>query len=56
MSGDADRYACDDCGTTFAASAATRTATMGGLDADAWQTLCCPNCGARVKTVFVGRP
>ncbi|MFC6786297.1 hypothetical protein ACFQFH_10450 [Halobaculum halobium] len=52
---DADRYTCDDCGAEFAASAATRTETIGALDSDAWQTLCCPTCGARVKTVFVGR-
>lgn len=52
---DADRYACDDCETEFGASAATRTEPMGDLDTDAWQTLCCPACGARVKTVFVAR-
>ncbi|WP_435062625.1 hypothetical protein [Halobaculum sp. EA56] len=50
----ADRYACDNCGAEFAAGEATRTETMGDLDADTWQTLCCPTCGARVKTVFVG--
>ena len=55
MTGDDDRYDCDDCGTEFTADEATRTATMGDLDADAWQTLCCPACGARVKTVYVGR-
>ena len=49
-----DDYACDDCGTEFTASEATRAETMGGLDPDTWQTLCCPACGARVKTVFVG--
>jgi hypothetical protein len=27
---------------------------MGGLDPDKWQTLCCPDCGSRLKTVFVG--
>ncbi|UIO99442.1 hypothetical protein Hbl1158_13060 [Halobaculum sp. CBA1158] len=47
-------YACDNCGAEFTASEAIRTETMGDLDADAWQTLCCPTCGARVKTVFVG--
>ncbi|QZP38788.1 hypothetical protein [Halobaculum magnesiiphilum] len=48
-------YTCDNCGAEFTSAEATRTETMGGLDADAWQTLCCPTCGARVKTVFVGR-
>ncbi|QZX98515.1 hypothetical protein [Halobaculum rubrum] len=51
---DGSRYTCDDCGTGFRTSEATRTRTMGGLDPDAWQTLCCPACGVRVKTVFVG--
>lgn len=48
-------YACDNCGADFTSVGATRTETMGGLDADAWQTLCCPACGVRVKTVFMGR-
>lgn len=50
---DTEAYTCDNCGTRFSQSDATRTETMGGLDADTWQTLCCPACGARVKTVFV---
>lgn len=54
MSGDADRYACDNCGADFDSGGATRTATMGDLNSDTWQTLCCPGCGARVKPVFVG--
>ncbi|SHG79720.1 hypothetical protein [Halobaculum gomorrense] len=52
---DADRYACDNCGAAFDADEATRTTTVGDLDSETWQTLCCPNYGARVKTVFVGR-
>ena len=48
-------YTCDNCGAEFGAAEATRTETMGGLDPDAWQTLCCPACSVRVKTVFVGR-
>lgn len=51
--GDAEAYTCDNCDTEFGRSAATRTETMGELDAETWQTLCCPVCGARVKTVFV---
>lgn len=52
--GDADEYTCDSCAATFGRAAATRTETMGGLDPSTWQTLCCPACGARVRTVYVG--
>jgi uncharacterized protein (UPF0212 family) len=27
---------------------------MAGLDPAKWQTLCCPNCGRRLETAFVG--
>jgi hypothetical protein len=33
---------------------AIRGETMGGLDPETWQTLSCPHCGNRLKTVFVG--
>lgn len=46
---------CEECGETVPRKAATRTGTMGSLDPTTWQTLCCPACGARLKTVFVGR-
>jgi DNA-directed RNA polymerase subunit RPC12/RpoP len=46
--------ACDTCGATVAVADATRTETMGGLDPSKWQTLCCPDCGSRLQTVFVG--
>jgi Zn finger protein HypA/HybF involved in hydrogenase expression len=46
---------CDTCEAEVPADDATRTKTMGGLDATKWQTLCCPRCGNRLKTVFVGR-
>ena len=36
------------------AEAAVRRETMGDLDPTTWQTFCCPNCGSRLKTVFVG--
>jgi exosome complex RNA-binding protein Csl4 len=49
-----DSFECDTCGTTADRETAIRTKTMGGLDETKWQTLCCPNCGARLKTVFVG--
>lgn len=46
---------CETCDSDVAREAATRTGTMGDLDPTTWQTLCCPGCGARLKTVFVGR-
>lgn len=45
---------CEHCETTVDPSDATRSKTMGGLDQNRWQTLCCPTCGSRLKTVFVG--
>ncbi|WP_174182914.1 hypothetical protein [Halococcoides cellulosivorans] len=45
---------CENCGTTVDRADAIRTETMGDLDRDRWQTLCCPDCGARLETVFVG--
>lgn len=45
---------CEACGETVPRDAATRRETMGSLDPTKWQTLCCPTCGARLKTVFVG--
>ena len=45
---------CDTCGEGVPRTAATRTETYGDLDSDTWQTLCCPACGSRLKTVFVG--
>lgn len=47
-------FECETCGEEVARAAATRTETYGGLDSDKWQTLCCPTCGTRLKTVFVG--
>lgn len=49
-----DEYECGNCGERFSREAAIRSKTMGGLDAKKWQTLNCPVCGARVKTVYVG--
>ena len=48
-----DRLRCDRCGAVDVEDA-TRTRTVGDLDPDTWQTLCCPDCGARLRTVFVG--
>jgi len=45
---------CDACEADVARADAVRTETMGDLDPTTWQTLCCPTCGRRLKTVFVG--
>ena len=55
MTADArDRFECERCGTVASRAETRRSKTMGGLDPKRWQTLCCPNCGTRLKTVFVG--
>ena len=54
MTTDDGPFECDTCGTHVAFDEARRTETIGGLDATKWQTLCCPNCGSRLKTVYVG--
>lgn len=51
---DADPLECDRCGAVVDPSEATRSETMGDLDPEKWQTLNCPHCGERLKTVFVG--
>jgi len=48
-----DRLRCDRCGAVDVEDA-TRTRTVGDLDPDTWQTLCCPDCGVRLRTVYVG--
>lgn len=45
---------CEQCRLSVGRDKATRTETMGNLDPEKWQTLCCPSCGQRLKTVFVG--
>lgn len=45
---------CDTCETVVAFEDARRSKTIGGLDPTTWQTLCCPACGSRLRTVFVG--
>lgn len=45
---------CDSCGRTVSRDEAIRQETVGDLDPDTWQTLCCPDCGSRLVTVFVG--
>ncbi len=44
---------CETCGRDVDRSTARRVETYGGLDPEKWQTLCCPKCGSRLKTVFV---
>ena len=51
---DSEPLTCETCETTVDPADAIRTETMGDLDATKWQTLCCPTCGGRLKTVFVG--
>ncbi len=50
---DEDLY-CDTCEQSVTREDAIRRETMADLDPDKWQVLCCPNCGNRLKTVFVG--
>lgn len=50
---DEDGIHCDTCSTTITPDDVIRTKTYGDLDTDRWQTLCCPTCGVRLKTVFV---
>lgn len=45
---------CENCGAAAPFEEAIRRETMGGLDPKRWQTLCCPSCGSRLETVFVG--
>ncbi|QRV16605.1 hypothetical protein [Haloterrigena salifodinae] len=47
-------FECDTCDADVRFEEARRTKTMGGLDSTTWQTLCCPHCGSRLKTVYVG--
>ena len=49
-----DPIQCDTCGREVRPAEAIRTETYAGLDPEKWQTLCCPNCGSRLETVFVG--
>lgn len=49
-----DELFCDTCERSVDRADATRSEPMGNLDPHTWQMLCCPNCGNRLKTVFVG--
>jgi DNA-directed RNA polymerase subunit RPC12/RpoP len=50
---DADAIQCETCRTRVAVDDTIRRRTYGDLDPDRWQTLCCPDCGTRLKTVLV---
>jgi NAD-dependent SIR2 family protein deacetylase len=45
---------CATCERSVRPEDATRTRTCGDLDPERWQTPCCPDCGRRLKTVFLG--
>lgn len=47
-------FRCDTCDRTVTRGEAIRRETMGGLDPEKWQTFCCPDCGRRLQTVYVG--
>jgi DNA-directed RNA polymerase subunit RPC12/RpoP len=51
---DDDSLHCDTCDATVDVTDARRSETYGDLDPTRWQTLCCPHCGSRLQTVFVG--
>jgi uncharacterized protein (UPF0212 family) len=44
---------CGACDREVTRTDAVRTETDGDLDPTKWQSLCCPDCGRRLKTVFV---
>lgn len=49
-----NEYLCEFCNKTHNKNEVIRSKTYGDLDSEKWQTFCCPNCGRRIKTVFVG--
>jgi len=51
---DDESFYCETCEHPVARADVIRTGTMGGLDPTKWQTFCCPDCGNRLETVFVG--
>jgi hypothetical protein len=51
---DLDPLRCATCDRTVPPEEATRTYTYGDLDPEHWQTFCRPDCGRRLKTVFLG--
>ncbi|WP_436931557.1 hypothetical protein [Halosimplex halobium] len=51
---DDDLY-CETCERSVPREAAIRSETIADLDPTKWQALCCPDCGRKLKTVFVAR-
>lgn len=51
---DQEQFYCETCERNVSREAVVRTETMGDLDPEKWQTFCCPDCGNRLQTVFVG--
>jgi hypothetical protein len=54
MPGVPDSFHCETCDRDVPAEAATRAETIADLDPAKWQSFCCPDCGRKLKTVFVG--
>lgn len=50
-----DSFHCDTCNRNVALDDAIRTETIADLDPSTWQSLCCPDCGRKLQTVFVGQ-
>ncbi|WP_167837419.1 hypothetical protein [Halosimplex halophilum] len=50
-----DDLHCETCERSVPREAATRSETIADLDPTKWQALCCPDCGRKLKTVFVAR-
>jgi len=50
---EAETLTCDGCDREVTPEAAVRAKTYGDLDPSKWQSLCCPDCGRKLKTVFV---
>jgi len=47
-----DRY-CGTCDHRIGREAVTRSETCADLNPDRWQALCCPDCGQKLRMVFV---
>lgn len=49
-----DTVYCETCDVEYSLAETDECGTMGDLDPETWQTRCCPRCGNRLKTIFVG--
>jgi NAD-dependent SIR2 family protein deacetylase len=50
-----DTLRCETCERSVPRAETIRRETMADLDPTKWQSLCCPDCGRTLKTVFVAR-